>query len=140
MGIQLTVFMENRPGKLETITKILSKGRINIRGITLASEGEFGIVKILADDPDRAYGLLRENHLTVSKRQVVTALIDDKPGGLHDLLELLSSHKINVEDCYGVALEEGRQAAIVLEVDDFPRTEALFKSSEIQLLADTEVF
>ena len=93
---------------------------MNIRGFSMASEGEFGVLKILADDPEKAFRVLKEHHYTVSRRTVEIALIDDRPGGLHDLLTTLSGRDINIEDCYGVALEEGRRAAIVLDVERYP--------------------
>ena len=140
MGVQLAVFLENRPGKLEAVTKILAEAGINIRGITMASEGEFGVLKILVNDPARAHEALKKHHYTVSERTVVVALIDDHPGRLHDLLETLSSNRINIEDCYGIALEEGRQAAIVLDIERFPEAEAVLRSRGIPVLSDQELY
>ena len=62
------------------------------------------------------------------------------PGRLHDLLETLSSHRINIEDCYGIALEEGRQAAIVLDIERFPEAEAVLRSRGIPVLSDQELY
>ena len=138
MVIELSVFMENRPGKLEAITRILAESGINIRGISVASEGEFGVVKIIVSEPDRAYGVLRENHFTVSKRKMVMVEIKDKPGGLNDLLVLLSMNRINIEDCYGIALEEGKKAAIILEVEQFAVTEKILCGEGYTVLSDQE--
>ena len=140
MGVQLAVFLENRPGKLETVTKILAEAGINIRGITMASEGEFGVLKILVNDPKAAHDALREHHFTVSERTVVVALIDDRPGGLHEMLETLSSNRINIEDCYGIAFEEGHRAAIVMDIERFPEAEAVLKKKGITVLSDDELY
>ncbi len=139
MRYQLSIFMENRPGKLEAITKILAQNNINIRGISLASAGEFGVVKIIANESDRAYEVLKKAHFAVSKREIVIALINDTPGSLHDLLKNLSSNNINVEDCYGIVLEEGEKAAIVLEVEKFPEAERVLKANNITVMSDTEI-
>jgi hypothetical protein len=139
MGVQLAVFLENRPGKLESITKALAEAGVNIRGIAMASEGEFGVLKILADDPEKALRVLKEHHYTVSRRTVVVAIIEDRPGGLHELLATLASHDINIEDCYGIVLEEGHRAAVVLDVERFPEAEAVLKSSGVHLLSDREL-
>jgi hypothetical protein len=139
MSVQLAVFLENRPGKLEAITKALAEAGVNIRGISMASEGEFGVLKILADDPEKAFRVLKEHHYTVSRRTVEIALIDDRPGGLHDLLAALSARDINIEDCYGIALEEGRRAAIVLDVEAFTEAEAVLKQRGVRLLGDREL-
>ncbi|MBN1838300.1 MAG: ACT domain-containing protein [Spirochaetales bacterium] len=140
MGVQLAVFLENQPGKLEAVTKILAEAGVNIRGITMASEGEFGVLKILVNDPARAHEALKGHHYTVTERTVVVALIDDRPGRLHDMLATLSSHRINIEDCYGIALEEGRQAAIVLDVERFPEAEAVLAAGGIRVLSDRELY
>jgi len=140
MGVQLAVFLENRPGKLEAVTKILAEAGINIRGITMASEGEFGVLKILVNDPVRAHEALKQHHFTVRERTVVVAMIDDSPGRLHELLETLSSNRINIEDCYGIALEEGRRAAIVMDIERFPEAEAVLKSRGITVLSDRELY
>jgi hypothetical protein len=139
MGVQLAVFLENRPGKLESITKALAESGVNIRGIAMASEGEFGVLKILADDPEKAFRVLKEHHYTVSRRTVVVAIIEDRPGGLHELLATLASHDINIEDCYGIVLEEGHRAAVVLDVERFPEAETVLKSGGIRLLSDREL-
>jgi len=138
VSVQLAVFMENRPGKLESITQALAAAGVNIRGFSMASEGDFGVLKILADDPEKAFRVLKERHYTVSRRTVEIALIDDQPGGLHSLLAALSARDINIEDCYGVALEEGKRAAIVLDVERFPEAEAVLRQQGVRLLADRE--
>jgi hypothetical protein len=140
MGVQLAVFLENRPGKLETVTKILADAGINIRGITMASEGEFGVLKILVNDPGRAHAALRAHQFTVSERTVVVALIDDRPGGLHEILQTLSSHQVNIEDCYGIAFEEGHRAAIVMDIERFPEAEAVLRDHGVTILSDEELY
>jgi hypothetical protein len=140
MGVQLSVFLENKPGKLETITKILAEAGINIRGISMASEGEFGVLKMLVSDPGKAHQVLKAHHFTVSERNVVVAIIADRPGALHNLLLTLSSQKINIEDCYGIVLEEGGQAAIVLDTEQFPEAEKVLQDNQIWLLSDGELY
>jgi hypothetical protein len=140
MGVQLAVFLENKPGKLETITKILAEAGINIRGISMASEGEFGVLKVLVNDPGKAHEVLKQQHFTVSERTVVVAIVDDHPGALHDLLLTLSSQKINIEDCYGIVLEEGGKAAIVLDIEAYPQAEKVLIEKGIRLLSDSELY
>jgi hypothetical protein len=140
MGVQLSVFLENKPGKLETITKILSEAGINIRGISMASEGEFGVLKVLVNDPGKAHEALKREHFTVSERNVVVAIVDDHPGALHDLLLTLSSQKINIEDCYGIVLEEGGKAAIVLDIEAYPQAEKVLVEKGTRLLTDSELY
>jgi hypothetical protein len=140
MGVQLSVFVENKPGKLESITKILSEAGINIRGISMASEGEFGVLKVLVSDPNKALQVLKREHFTVSERNVVVAIVDDQPGTLHDLLLTLSSQQINIEDCYGIVLEEGDKAAIVLDIEAYPQAEKVLLEKGVRLLTDSELY
>jgi hypothetical protein len=140
MGVQLSVFLENKPGKLEAITKILSEAGINIRGISMASEGEFGVLKVLVSEPGKAHQVLKQHHFTVSERNVVVAIVADRPGALHDLLLTLSSQQINIEDCYGIVLEEGDKAAIVLDIEAHPQAEQVLIEKGTRLLSDDELY
>ena len=76
----ISVFAENKPGRLEHITEILAEANVNIRTIKISDLGEFGVVKALVDDPDIAYQALKDHHVLVSKRPIVAVVVDDKPG------------------------------------------------------------
>jgi hypothetical protein len=134
MAYHLSIFVENKPGKLENITKILSEKNINIYGIYVASAGEFGVVKILTNNLEKAYQTLKQEGFTVSKRKVTIVLLPDKPGEMHKLLTILSSNNINLEDCYGFVLEAKAQAAIVLEAEKYPLIEDVLHSKGYKLL------
>lgn len=132
--------MENKPGKLERITRILADAEINLRAISLASGGDFGVLKILVTEPERAAKVLREHMVTVSIRKIIMALIDDQPGGFHRVLELLSSSNLNLQDCYGFVLENRKRAAIVIEAESIPDAEERLVAAGYQLLTDTEIY
>lgn len=140
MAYHLSIFVENKPGKLEKITKVLSDNGINLRAVSVASAGEFGVVKVLVNDPDRAFALLKGQNLTVSKRRIIIAVIDDRPGSLHNLLVTLSSNRINIEDCYGFVLEDKKTAAIVVEVEKYPEAEKVLARNAVRTLTETEVY
>ena len=140
MAYHLSIFVVNEPGKLEKITRVLADNGLNIRAFCVASAGEFGVLRVLVNDPERGYAALKENHFTVTKRRILVALIDDKPGALHDILITLSSNRVNVEDCYGFVLEEGKKAAIVFEVEKFPEAEKVLAATTIQLVADSDIY
>ncbi|HET6487627.1 MAG TPA: ACT domain-containing protein [Spirochaetia bacterium] len=140
MAHHLSVFVTNEPGKLERITRSLGEHGLNIRAISMASAGAFGVVRVLVNDPDRGLAALQEARFTVAKRRILVALVDDRPGALHDLLVTLSANQVNVEDCYGFVLEEGRKAAIVFEVERFPEAEKVLASTSIELISDAEIY
>ena len=122
MAYHISVFLENNPGKLERITTILSENNINLRAMSLASSGDFGVMKLLVDDPDKAFDVLKENKIAVTKRQIIAVVVDNVPGSFNKLLITLSANKINIEDCYGFLLSNGTTAAIVLEIENYPDT------------------
>jgi hypothetical protein len=140
MAYHLSIFVVNEPGKLEKITRVLTDTGLNIRAISMGSAGEFGVLRILVNDPEAGYAALKEGRFTVTKRRILVALIDDHPGAMHDLLVKLAGASVNVEDCYGFVLEEGRRAAIVFEVEKFPEAEKALAGSGVRLISDAEIY
>jgi len=140
MAYHLSVFVVNEPGKLEKITRVLAEKGLNIRAISMASAGEFGVLRVLVNDPDAGLEALRESRFTVTRRRNLVALIEDRPGAMHDLLVTLASSRVNVEDCYGFVIEEGKKAAIVFEVEKFPEAEKVLASTGIHLISDAEIY
>lgn len=139
MPHHLSIFVENKPGKLERITAVLAEAGINIRAVSMADAGEFGVVRILPDDPDKALSALKAARFTATKRRVLIALIGDAPGALHSLLVQLAEAKANVQDCYGFVTEEGKRAAIVVEVEKFPEAEKALRDRGVRLVSDSEI-
>ena len=140
MAYHLSVFVVNEPGKLEKITRALTEKGLNIRAISMASTGEFGVVRVLVNDPDRGLEALQEARFTVTRRRILVALIHDRPGAMHELLVTLASTKVNVEDCYGFVIEEGKKAAIVFEVEKFPEAEKALAGTPVRLISDAEIY
>jgi hypothetical protein len=89
IAYQLSIFAENKPGRLAKVTRILKKGKINIRAITISTSDAFGVINALVDDPESARALLEEEGLTVSLKEVIAVVIEDRPGGLDSLIQLL---------------------------------------------------
>ncbi len=140
MAHHLSIFVVNEPGKLEKITRVLTEKGLNIRAVSMASTGEFGVVRVLVNDPDAGLAALRDHKFTVTKRRILVAMIDDKPGAMHELLVTLSARCVNVEDCYGFVIEEGKKAAIVFEVEKFPEAESALAGSTVRLIGDAEIY
>ena len=140
MAYHLSVFVVNEPGKLEKITRVLCDRGLNIRAVSMASTGEFGVVRVLVNAPEKGLEALKENRFTVTRRKILVAQIDDRPGAMHELLVMLSSARVNVEDCYGFVIEEGKKAAIVFEVEKFPEAEHALAATSIHLISDAEIY
>ncbi len=140
MAYHISVFLENNPGKLEKITTILSDNGINLRAMSLASSGDFGVMKLLVDDPDKAFDVLKENKIAVTKRQIIGVVVDNVPGSFNKLLLTLASNKINIEDCYGFLLSNGTTAAIVLEIENYPDTAKLLCDKGFDVLSSEKIY
>lgn len=134
----ISVFAENKPGRLDHITEIFAEAGINIRAIKISDLGDFGVIKVLVNDPDTAYQVLKEHHVSVSKKPIVVVVVEDKPGGLHKVLKLLTQQSINVEDAYGFVMHD--RGILVIEVANVPEVAQLLENSGLHLLSKEEIY
>lgn len=109
MGKQISVFVENKLGKISKITKVLEEAKINLKAMTIADSGNFGIIKIITDKNEKAYKVLKKNNFLVSIQEVVVE-IPDEIGSFHKIAKLLEENNVNIEDAYGFIIEEGEKA------------------------------
>jgi len=137
---QISVFSENEPGKIERVTRILAEKGINIRAITIASSNSYGIIKILVNDPPKAYEALKERGLSVALIPVLAVEIEDKPGGLYKIAEVLKKHNINVEDAYGFVVQSHSKAVFIMKVKDIGKTRLILARDNIPLLTQKDLY
>ena len=114
---QISIFLENKPGGLEEVTRILKDAQINIRTLSLADTTDFGILRLIVNDVDMANRVLKEHGFRFSKTTVVAVEVPDRPGGLHSILEVLSKNGINVEYLYAFVERSGENAVIIFRFD-----------------------
>lgn len=138
IAYHISVFAENKPGRLDHITELLAQAEVNIRAIKISDLGEFGVVKVLVDDPDTAYRVLKEGGVSASKKEIVAVVVEDRPGGLHKVLQMLTEKEINVEDAYGFVIHE--QAIMIIEVANVAEANTLLEQSGLHLLSKEEVY
>ncbi len=115
---QISIFLENKPGSLEHATRILKEAAINIRTLSLAETTDFGILRLIVNNVEKANTVLKENGFRVNKTAVVAVEVPDKPGGLHSIMEVLSAEGINVEYLYAFVEKSGENAVIIFRFDD----------------------
>lgn len=137
---QISVFAENKPGKIEVITKILTKEKINIRAITIASSNKYGVIKLLVDNPEKAYRALKEKGLSVALNPTLALEMEDEPGGLHTIAQIVKKYQINIEDAYGFVIESKKKAVLVVQVKDIEKVQNLLLSEKIHLLSKKELY
>ena len=117
---QISVFVENRPGRLCEITAILKNACIDIRALTIADTTDFGILRLIVDEPDAALKALKDAKLTVSITNVIGVCLRDEPGGLNAALEVLHAAGVSVEYCYAFISHSSDAAHVILRVDRTP--------------------
>jgi hypothetical protein len=134
IAYQLSIFAENKPGKLALVTGVLAKEKINIRATTISTADTFGVINLIVDDPKRAEAALAKAGMTVHLREVLAILIPDKPGELDNLTQLLHQEGININNAYGFVLEGSKKAVFVVDVDQIQKTEKLLEKKGFETL------
>lgn len=137
IAYQLSIFAENKPGKLAHVTSVLARENISIRATTISTADTFGVISLIVDDPQRAKEALIKAGMTAHLLEVLAILIPDKPGGLDNLTQLLLKEEININNAYGFVLESSKKAVFVVDVDQIEKTEKLLENHGFQTL-DTE--
>ena len=124
---QISIFLENKAGRLAEVTGILAEAGVNIRALALADTSDFGVLRLIVDDNRKAEEALRRRGFTVSKTNVVAVEVDDRPGGLHRILEGLNQAGINVEYMYAFVQQSGSNAVMIFRFD---QTDAAIRTLE----------
>ncbi|MBK8181573.1 MAG: amino acid-binding protein [Candidatus Competibacteraceae bacterium] len=140
MAEQVSVFIGNKPGRLNAVTAILRDCAINIRAMTIADHRDYGVAKLLVSDPQAARLALADQGFAAALQPVLAVAIEDRPGSLHDLLEILSEHQINVLDAYGFVSQPHRWAVWCMEVADPVKAAGLVAARGLRVLNDNELY
>lgn len=118
MLTQISVFLENRSGQLVGITEMLTKSNINIRAINIAETNDYGILRLVVDDSEKAYSVLEDNGFIVKKADIVAAAVPDRVGGLNRLLTAISGHGIDIDYMYSIFGKSDGLAYMIFKVSD----------------------
>lgn len=115
---QISIFIENKSGRLAEVTRILGEAQVNIRALSLADTSDFGILRLIVDNTDQALQVLKDHSFTVNKTEVIGVEVPDQPGGLCSILEVLDRNNINVEYMYAFVERSGGNAVIIFRFDN----------------------
>ena len=118
---QLSLFLENKPGRLAAVCHALAENEINIHAISISDAVDHAVVRVVVDNPSRALHLLGEHGVLVIERDVLLIASKNRPGHLADIAQKLGDHKINIEYAYAASLPAAPRGAIVLRVDHVKR-------------------
>lgn len=136
---QLSVFIENRSGRLEQVTQVLKENNINIVSISLADTSDYGMLRLILSDPDQAASILKENGFSATITNVIAVTFTQHVGQLSELLILLSSSGIDIEYMYSLTSGE-HNASIVLKTSDQKKAIDVISQSAIELLSPQEAY
>jgi len=137
---QISVFLENKRGRLAEVTQRLAENRINIRALYLAETVDFGVLRLVVNDPDRARQVLSEANFTAAEAEVVAVELADRSGSLAQLIGPLAEAGINIEYLYAFVGKSGENAIIIFRFDDADRAIALLTKLGFRLLEAEEVY
>ena len=136
---QISLFLENTSGRLVEALTLLSEADINIRALSLSDTSDFGILRLIVTDVDKAYQILTEKHYTVLKSDVIAVEVEDRPGTLVGILQILRTAEINVEYTYAFVERSADRAILIFRLDDMEKGIQALKAQGMTLLSSEEV-
>ena len=137
---QLSVFLENKPGQLRTACEVLTKARINLVTLSLADTAQFGILRLIIQDWQKAKTVLEKAGCVVKVTEVLAIEVADRPGGLAQILEIVDRAGLNIEYMYAFTCKRGDKAVLVFRFDDPDKAIAALQAAGQEVLAGNALF
>jgi len=137
---QISIFLENKSGRLADVAGVLAKAGINIRALSLADTTDFGILRLIVNDTEKAKQVLKDNGFTVGKTEVIAVEVLDRPGGLAEILNIVKNNGINVEYMYAFVQKSGGNAIIIFRFDELEKAIETLQKGGIRILKGEEVY
>lgn len=137
---QISIFMENKPGRLADVTELLAKSGVDIRAMSIADTRDFGILRLIVNKPALAEEVLKREGYTFSPTKVIAIGLDDQPGGLAGVLRLLYDNGISVEYMYAFVSRVEGKAYVILRVQDNDRAIAAVEKAGLTFLTDEALY
>ena len=132
---QISVFLENKKGRLAEVTQALAREKINIRALSLADTSDFGVLRIIVDNPERCLSVLKSRSFVAQVTEVIAVEVEDKPGGLAHILEVLDQDNVNVEYMYAYVEKKRENAIVICRIDDRERALQILQKHGIPTLS-----
>lgn len=137
---QISIFLENKAGRLTEVARILAEAGVNIRALSLADTSDFGVLRLIVDDQKKAEESLKEHGFTVRKTEVVAVEVQDRPGGLHHILDVLSKASINVEYVYAFVRQSGNNAVNIFRFDNTEEAVKVLLRNGIKVIPGSDLY
>ena len=139
MAEQISIFIENKEGRLAEVTAILRDAGVNIRALSLADTTDFGVLRLIVNENEKATTALREQGFTVGKTRVLAVEVNDEPGGLNQVLDPLSEQGVNVEYMYAFANTQCKNAIMIFRFDDLEKAKIILAEQGIKVINKEEI-
>jgi len=136
---QISVFIENKEGRLYEVSKTLTDNNINLRALSLAETSDFGILRLIVDKPDEALQILKSNDFTVGLTNVVAVEVPDQTGGLASVLAIMEKADINVEYMYAFVEKSSNNAVLIFRFDNLEEVLHTLQEKGLKMLSEDEV-
>jgi hypothetical protein len=133
---QVSIFLENKKGRLAEVTKLLTDEGINIRALSLADTADFGVLRLIVNDRGRCLRVLKARGLAAQETDVIAVEIEDRPGGLHRIVEVFEREGLNIEYMYAFVEKNGDNAIVIFKIDDAARAVDTLRRSGISILPE----
>ena len=137
---QISVFLENKSGRLARVTEILEENQVNIRALSIADTSDFGILRIIVNEPEKAFKALKVEGFTLSETEVIAVEVSDTPGGLASALKILDESKINIEYLYAFLEKCSEKALVVFRVEQVDKAIEVLGQNGINVVRDKDVY
>ena len=138
-AVQISVFLENKSGRLAELTSALAKASVNVRALSLAETIDYGVLRLIVDKPAEARKALSEAGFTVTETEVVAVEMPDRPGGLAGIVNLVTQSGLNIEYLYAFVGQRGENAVVIFRIDDVKAAVAALQQGGARILSADEL-
>ena len=137
---QLSIFLQNRMGSLSKPLEILTKSDVNIRAMCMADTSEFGILRLVVDNPEKGKEELEKNNFLVKITDIIGVEMNDSPGGLTSVLKVIRENEIDLEYLYAFTHEKEGKAILLLHAEDIDNLISILQKNDITIVSSKEVY
>jgi len=137
--VQISVFLENKSGRLAEVTRTLAEAGVNIRALSLAETIDYGVLRLIVDKPTAAKDALTRVGFTVSETEVIAVEMPDRPGGLAEVVDMLTRGGLNIEYLYAFVGQRGQNAVVIIRIDTVPEALAALQARSAHVLSAAEL-
>jgi hypothetical protein len=136
---QISIYSENKPGQLSAICRALAAANVNIATLSLADTADFGIIRLIVDDCEKAKAVLQEKGHLVNVKDVLAVCVPDRPGGMAEVMQVLDAAQADIEYSYAFAFHKGEKAVLVFRFADSDIAEKALESAGVMMLNEKEI-